>query len=77
MAHLPLTVVTAKLPEMFAPEASIVSYHVHLETGIRGSDESAEKFALELLNLAAKVYPGKDAKDCEEMVLHNFLNGQP
>ena len=82
MDHLPKGPVSAKdvaakLREMFAPEASVVSYRTQFESRTRESSETAQQFALALSNLAAKAYPTKSATDRDELVLHKFLSGQP
>ena len=70
-------VISQRLRQMFAPEANVVAYKAQFQCRARGANEGAHEYSLVLRELAHKAYPRMDHESLEQLVLDQFVKGQP
>jgi hypothetical protein len=66
-----------KLRLMFAPEANVIAYRSQFQCRTRGPTETATEFSMALQELAAKGYPHMDHGTLQQMLVDQFIRGQP
>ena len=71
------SVVSAKLRQMFTPEAYIIAYKARFQSRMRNDGESAHAYSLALRELAHKAYPTMEHQSLESLLVDQFIRGQP
>ena len=69
--------ISQKLRQMFAPASNVVAYKAQFQCRTRGSQEGVHEYSLALRDLAGKAYPRMDHESLEQLVMDQFLRGQP
>jgi hypothetical protein len=62
---------------MFAPEANVIAYRAQFQSRMRGAAEDAHAYSLAIRELAHKAYPAMDHQSVEQLLVDQFIRGQP